>query len=369
MTLKSMKNKECFIHRPSFALIFINLTAICALTLLWSSSCFADLIGESMNGNLQGVNVMINNGVDVNIKNKDDVTALMAASLKGHTEIVKLLLNKGAEVNLKSKGGWTALIIASQAGYTEIVKLLLDKGAEVNAKNKDGVTALMLASSKGHAEIVKLLLNKGADVNAKNKDGVTALRVATQAGNQKIIELLKNAGAAEGQSSNQKVQSITMESGGVKVTLQLSDFTTDNEGYIVAKGHGGMLVANFLPVTVDLNRWRSQCEVAKPFTSQTIIWVEPTNNPEVIHIILDSNEINNESLNKLRLIRNQLPELKMFVQFRPIAGGGYGQAPILCDGAKIYGATKGPVKLKGRLFSNIRGATIVNADLVLPEKK
>ena len=51
------------------------------------------------------------------------------ASEGGHKQIVKLLLDKGVEVNVKGRDFRNALQAASEGGHEQIVKLLLDKGA------------------------------------------------------------------------------------------------------------------------------------------------------------------------------------------------------------------------------------------------
>lgn len=49
----------------------------------------------------------------------------------------KLLLENGAEVNAKNKPGWTPLHSAAGKGHTELCKLLLDHGAEVSEDWED----------------------------------------------------------------------------------------------------------------------------------------------------------------------------------------------------------------------------------------
>ena len=51
-----------------------------------------ELVNAAMEGNLELVRQLLDEGVNVNAKDKHDVTALMAASTVGHTEVVKLLL-------------------------------------------------------------------------------------------------------------------------------------------------------------------------------------------------------------------------------------------------------------------------------------
>jgi len=119
-------------------------------------------------------------------------TALHVASRNGHTEIVEMLLEEGADVNAKTKEGITALNRASEKGHTKTVARLLEKGADVNAKDSDGWTALMWASRNGHKETVKKLLKEGADVNAKDNWGSTAIDIASKKEHTEIMELLQN---------------------------------------------------------------------------------------------------------------------------------------------------------------------------------
>ncbi|KAJ3103839.1 hypothetical protein HDU96_009130 [Phlyctochytrium bullatum] len=69
----------------------------------------------------------INNGADVNKRNKLKATPLMWASMEGHLSIVELLVEKGAEVGAKSETGMTSRQAALEKGHTAIAEFL---GAE-----------------------------------------------------------------------------------------------------------------------------------------------------------------------------------------------------------------------------------------------
>lgn len=77
-------------------------------------------------------------------KNKRKRSALYAAVEMGYTDLATLLLEKGANVNQKDADGVTPLMAAGQnAGpYPKMVRLLLDKGADAAIKDKQGLTAV-----------------------------------------------------------------------------------------------------------------------------------------------------------------------------------------------------------------------------------
>jgi len=166
-------------------------------------------------GRKEVAELLINEGADVNAKNKADATPLDKAIEKNWDETVSLLrkhggktseelkppttkipdisihgaaeagkieavkqhLVAGANVNTKDKWGWTPLSRAARSGHKEAVELLIDNGADVNAMRSGGGTPLSYAASWGHEEIVELLIAKGADVNAKDDDGRTPLDI------------------------------------------------------------------------------------------------------------------------------------------------------------------------------------------------
>jgi ankyrin repeat protein len=103
---------------------------------------------------------------------------------------VRKLLDDGVDVNWKNKEGDTALIWASVEGHAEVVKLLLDRGALTDLQRNGGATALMYASFFGHVECVRLLLERGADMSIKDRNGKTAKDDAIERGNDAIGQLL-----------------------------------------------------------------------------------------------------------------------------------------------------------------------------------
>lgn len=66
----------------------------------------------------------------MNFQDSAKATALMWAASVGYGEIVQLLLQAGADVNLKNRGGYTALMIAEFNGYKNVVRSLQKAGAQ-----------------------------------------------------------------------------------------------------------------------------------------------------------------------------------------------------------------------------------------------
>jgi ankyrin repeat protein len=92
---------------------------------------------------------------------------------------VKLLVENGAEVNTRDKDGKTAFIEAASYGHIEIVKYLLSKKA--NKADKDEVcSTLLYYSAVGHSYCEHSCL----------QNGWNALMVAANFGNNEVVEYL-----------------------------------------------------------------------------------------------------------------------------------------------------------------------------------
>ena len=118
-------------------------------------------------GNEKLARKLISMNIDVNkcefIQEGVTNTALMVAARRGNTQIVELLLNHGAKLNLKNFHGNTALHIACESGYEDIVEVFMkDKNYDAlleNALNNRGKTALMLACEKNRINVIKLFID------------------------------------------------------------------------------------------------------------------------------------------------------------------------------------------------------------------
>jgi ankyrin repeat protein len=88
------------------------------------------LIQAASAGNLDRVKSLLATKVNLDL---DRGAAIGNAAAAGHTQIVELLIQAGANVNLRDKLGFTPIASAAYAGYGEIVRLLIEAGADIQA--------------------------------------------------------------------------------------------------------------------------------------------------------------------------------------------------------------------------------------------
>ena len=131
-----------------------------------------------------------------NINNKagwNETTALMKAAEKGHDEVIQVLLELGADINLRNSFGNTALMLACVKGHWDVVKCLTrpQYGTDIHVENNDkSDTALTMACLGGRAHIVKHLVDLGANVHYRNANKETVLMKACEKGDEESMNYL-----------------------------------------------------------------------------------------------------------------------------------------------------------------------------------
>ncbi|KAK0628389.1 ankyrin repeat-containing domain protein [Bombardia bombarda] len=96
------------------------------------------------------------------------MTPLHLGSQSGHCGILNLLLQNGAEVDSQDEKGRTALHHAAQNGHREVADLLLSWGADPMMLDSEGLSVLHVAVAAGHEAVVRLLVEKGVDPNIRS---------------------------------------------------------------------------------------------------------------------------------------------------------------------------------------------------------
>ncbi len=185
-------------------------------------------------GHTETVNVLLEKGDQIQLKEKVKIVSILEAALKNinlldlllkklapvspentgqvlHRAVrqsnfksIKALVDNGADVNL-SMNYKTPIF---KTYNKKIIEYLLINGADINAKCESGYscdTALELATEYGNVKKVKLLIDYGVDLNRKSHRaqssdkkkttvGENACRIATSMGNEKIVQLLLENG-------------------------------------------------------------------------------------------------------------------------------------------------------------------------------
>ena len=130
---------------------------------------------------LDVIQVLLENGADVNACDGEGDTILMYAFEYQLFDVMQTVLRYGADANIEDISGNTALSRAIVRGRFEAFRTLLRSGPDVNVRRgHKGVTLLMSAVSAEQPAMVEALLAHGSDVNASDNTGTTALHMAAQ---------------------------------------------------------------------------------------------------------------------------------------------------------------------------------------------
>jgi ankyrin repeat protein len=164
------------------------------------SNTWTPLLYAGSGGHWEVARALITAGADLNAKADgrsfarqfDCGTVLHCAVRGGHAELAELLLDRGVDREVRDKYGETPLEWAVRNGRLAMVQLLIAKGANPNSRAKENYfcsgTPLGIAIDHGYADIADALIVGGADVNARDEAGWTSLHVAVTSYYQPALE-------------------------------------------------------------------------------------------------------------------------------------------------------------------------------------
>lgn len=141
--------------------------------------------GEEIPIDANMVRFLAENGANVNEvfmlgDNTDEgtftTTPLNVSITADRPDVAEILLSHGADPNYRDKTGRTPIVYAVLTSE-EILRVLLSYGADPNIPDNNKRTPLMLAALDVGTEpgIMEALIEHGADINAQDEDGMTAL--------------------------------------------------------------------------------------------------------------------------------------------------------------------------------------------------
>ncbi len=150
-----------------------------------------NLMIAANDGNIDLLKTLLDSGVDVNVKDKFGMTALMWASHRRFSA-VKLLIERKANINLPADNGYYPIHEAVGGGHKEIISYLLEHGADINTRGQNGETPVF--SAVGSIDRLEFMLKKGSNIKDTDKEGRSLLMMAVQNGDLHIIKYLIQMG-------------------------------------------------------------------------------------------------------------------------------------------------------------------------------
>eukprot|EP00977_Amphora_coffeiformis_P016740 scaffold5278_cov128-Amphora_coffeaeformis.AAC.6 len=260
------------------------------------SSPGARLVGAASDGDKNAIKALLKDeGVDVNVRDWDDLTALVPAASAGHLDICKYLVGEGIDVNAADKDGITALMEASIMGHVKVVEYLIEAGATYDQTAESDITALWLAAGEGRVDVMKVLLEKGADASNARSDGITALMTASVGGHADAIQLLLEHGADAKATDKDGLTAImnAAEKGSVACLKLLVDKVNDKDhldlkatagfnALIVAAAHGNLEAVEYL-----MQAGASVKELADNSGVTPLMYAAANKHMDVVKLLLD----------------------------------------------------------------------------------
>ena len=130
--------------------------------------------------------------VDLNLKNKNGVTPVMAAVLQGEFQCVKILKEAGAYLSPHDAN--VTLHLATKRGHAGVIEFLHKENlvANFDVQNNEGYAPMMVAVGNEDIDCVIALTKAGANLNLRDSDeyGDTALHAAAVDGCVEIVEFI-----------------------------------------------------------------------------------------------------------------------------------------------------------------------------------
>ncbi|MED1724801.1 ankyrin repeat domain-containing protein [Brevibacillus parabrevis] len=147
-------------------------------------------------GNIEALKQHLEQGVDINARNRQKRTAILTAAMHDHLDAVSFLIEAGADIDLQDEACFNPFLYACIHNKLELVQMMVKAGTNLELLTRFGGVGLTPACEKGHVDIVReLLTTTDINVNHTNFVGWTPLIEAIILGDggekqQTIIKLL-----------------------------------------------------------------------------------------------------------------------------------------------------------------------------------
>lgn len=254
-----------------------------------------DMFGDTLIHNATMMNVdssilakLIENGADVNVRNKEGVTPLEIAVQKQDVKTVKLLTANGADIHTKDTNGNSPLSLSMNAS-TEMFEAVIN---ESNATTQDSEgntplhTALLVDAPFSK---ISYIISLTSDINIRNRDGNSALYIAAQKNLQKVGEMLlsKDADIFSTNTNNSSPLRLALKNGGAVQDWLITSKTikeTDGSGntalHYAAEWQYAEAIKSLLTKGADIKVRNANGETP-------LFNAAKSNNPQIIQQLVD----------------------------------------------------------------------------------
>lgn len=140
-------------------------------------------------GSVKKVRLLLDQGIDVELKDSTSATALHHAAMLDRVEVGRLLLEHGADVNARTIKDETPIelhILGHYVDSSEMIELLLENGADLDR-------ALLAAVKYGNGVRFRFLLRRHDKTSRISRESL--LQMAAARGRDEIVDELLSAGA------------------------------------------------------------------------------------------------------------------------------------------------------------------------------
>lgn len=230
-----------------------------AIAMTGCAQAGSQLITSSKAGDLAGITRAIENGADIETRDKEGATPLVWACLRCNAPVAKFLISRGADCNAKDAYGRTPLFYAVVSCDIDLISTLIAKGAAVNVKEATiGMTPLHAACRREtvSTDVLQLLIKKGADVNARDNNGHTPIFYFT------------GPGFAIGQDKTVKGASALIDAG---ARVNVADKDGNTPLHLASKNGIAMLVKTLIDRGTDVNARNAHGDTALAIVRKMII--------------------------------------------------------------------------------------------------
>lgn len=163
-----------------------------------------DYLAAAAKGNLDGVRVALEAGVDRDIQNDEEASAILLAARGGHLDVVAALIEAGVDIDAQDQVSANPFLHGCMTDNLPLVQMMVNAGADHRRLTRMGGNGLTPAAEKGFVSIVSYLLeHTRINVNLTNHLGWTALIETIILGDggpsrQQIVQMLLDNGAKPG---------------------------------------------------------------------------------------------------------------------------------------------------------------------------